>query len=145
VFRSRVLGDLSYAQGRLKKADQMAEIHLRRFIKSLITKKHTPRRSDMSPIGDLIGQTIRGFLAAKRGDIKETEKSVEALNNLYPDPHYRQRNLLNEALDIASKIQVNNLLDFYQATKTSNLILILPGWRRMIQPKVVAYRKVRGK
>ena len=143
MFRARVVGDLAYAQGRLKEADEIAENQLRRFVKGLITEIHTPRQSDMRPVGEFIGQTIRGLWVAQRGDIKEAEKSAEALNKLSPDPHYRQRNLLNEALDIAGKIPVADLIYFYQATKTSNLALILLGWRRMIQPQAITFRKVR--
>ena len=143
MFRARVVEDLSQAPGRVEDADKLAENRLRRFVKSLIRERHTPRKSDLSPLGEIIGQTIRGLWVATRGDIKEAEKSAEALNKLSPDPHYRQRNLLNEALDIAGKIPVADLIYFYQATKTSNLALILPGWRRMIQPQAITFRKVR--
>ena len=144
MFKDRVVEDLSYAPSRLKGADKIAENQLRRFVKGLIAERHTPRQSDLRPVGELIGQTIRGLLAARRGDVEEVDKSVKALTQLSPDPHYRQRNLLNEALYIADKIPVDDLLDFYQATKTSDLTLILPGWKRMVQPHGINYRKVKG-
>ena len=75
---------------------------------------------------------------ARRGDGAEANRSAEALKRLSPDPHYKQRNFLNEALDIAEKIQIYSLFDFYQATKTSDLSLILPGWKRMINSPIRA-------
>ena len=143
MFKDRVVEDLSYAPSRLKGADEIAENQLRRFVKGLITERHTPRQSDLRPIGEFFGQTIRGLWAARRGDVEEADKSAKALTQLSPDPHYRQRNLLNEALYIAEMIPVDDLLDFYQATKTSDLTLILPGWKRMVQPSI-NYRKVKG-
>jgi len=145
VFKIRVEKDLSYAPGRLKEADEIAENRVRRFIKSLIRERHSPKKSDLSPVGEGIGQAIRGFIAARSGDLEETEKSVDALNKLSLDPHYKQRILLNEALSIADKIKVNYLFDFYEATKTSSLVLILPGWRNMIQSPELLYRKVKDK
>ena len=144
MFRARVDGDLSCGPGRLKKADEIAENHLRRFIKGLITERHTPRQSDLSPLGEFIGQTFAGIQAAWRGDVGETEKRANVIIQLSSDFHYRQRNLLNEALDITYNIPVADLLDFYQATKTSDLTWILPDWRRMIQPPAIIYGKVRG-
>jgi len=145
VFRSRVIGDLSYAPGRLKEAEEIAEKLLRRFVKGLITVRHTPRKSDFSPIGEIFGQIVASSLATRWGDVEEAEKSTEALTQLSKDPHYRLRNLLREAFYIAANIQVSDLLDFYQETKTSNLVLILPGWRRRIQPRTSTYRIVREK
>jgi hypothetical protein len=135
VFKSGVIEDLSHTTDRLKGADEILERQLRRLVKGFIREKHTPKKSDVRPVGELLGQTIRGVLAARRGDVDEAERSAEALNRLFPDPHYRQRNQLNEALNIAEKIQIDYLLDFHQATKTSDLVLILPGWKRMIQPR----------
>lgn len=143
MFSSRVHGDLSYAPGRVKKANEIAETHLRRLVRGLITARHTPRPSDLSPMGEIIGHTVALYLTTLWEDDDNTEKSTKALTQLSKDPHYRQRNLLNEALDIAGKIPVADLIYFYQATKTSNLALILPGWRRMIQPQAITFRKVR--
>jgi len=141
VFRSRVIEDLSHATGRLKGADETLERQLRRLVKSFIRERHTPRKSDLSPLGELIGQTIRGVLAARRRDVEEVEKSAEALNRLSPDPHYKQRNQLNEALNIAENLEIDYLLDFCDATKSSDLDNILPGWRRMIRQPEFKYRK----
>lgn len=113
MFKARVVEDLSHAPSRLKGADENAENQLRRFVKGLITERHTPKQSDLRPVGEIIGPTIIGYLAARRGDIEEAEKSAKALTQLSPDPHYRQRNLLNEALYIADKIPVDDLLEFY--------------------------------
>jgi hypothetical protein len=145
VFKDRVVEDLSYAPGRLKQADELAEYQLRRFVKGLIRERHEPKQSDLRPAGEFIGQTIRGIWAARRGDVEEADKSAEALTQLSQDMHYRQRNLLNEALYIAEEIPVDDLLDFYQAAKTSDLTLILPGWKRLVEPKVITYRAVRKK
>lgn len=144
MFKTRVVEDISYAHGRLKGANEIAENQLRRFVKGLITERHTPRQSDMRPVGEFIGQTIAGFLAGRRGDVEETDKRAKALTQLSSDLHFRQRNLLNEALYIADNISVADLIDFYQATNASDLAFILPGWRRMIRPRVLKYRKVRG-
>ena len=143
MFKDRVVEDLSYAPGRLKGADEIAEDQLRRFVRGLIAERHRPRRSDLRPLGDFFGQTLVGTFAALRGDVQEADKSAKALTQLSPDPHYRQRNLLNEALYIADMIPVDDLLDFYQATKTSDLTTILPGWKRMVQPNGIKYRKVK--
>jgi hypothetical protein len=137
------MDDLSYAKGRIKKADEIAENQLRGFIKKLITERHTPKQSDLIPFGEFIGHSIAGYLSAKRGDLEEMEKSTKVLEQLSSDFHYRKRNLLNEALYIADNISVTLLPRFHQATKISDLAVILPSWRRMIPIRVIEYRAVR--
>lgn len=144
MFKDKVVNDLSYAPGRLKDADEIAENRLRRFIKGLIREKHTPRRSDLRPIGDFIGHTIGGLWAARSGDVEEADKHVEALTKFQKDHYYKQRKLLNDALHIADSIPVDNILNFYQATQNLDLSLILPEWKRIVQPRALEYRKKIG-
>jgi hypothetical protein len=120
----------------LKEADGLFEKRLRRLIKALIRQKHTPLNVDLSPIKDFFSDLKDVYWASSRRDEAQIRRSTEALNRFSSDPHYKQRDQLAEALDIADKIQIGSLFDLYQATKTSNLSRILPGWRKMIQPPI---------
>jgi len=143
MYKKRVMEDLAYSHASLREADEFAERSLRNLVKTLIRDNHTPRNSDLSPIGGFFRETIKRYFAARQGNVEEANASADELMKFSRDPHYRKREQLNEAIDIAEHIQVQDLLDFYQATKGADLEFILPGWKR--RKNVLVYRRVQDK
>jgi hypothetical protein len=145
VFRNLVIKDLDYNPNRIREADKQFEIRLRRLIYTLIREQHTPSKSDLTPIGDIIGQTIGVYFAARNGNDAETNRRMEEIDRLSKDPHYKQREQLREALNIVEKIPMDSLMDFYQETKTSRLEYVLPRWRKNIDLPIFYYERKKGK
>lgn len=134
MFKKSVESDLSYIPGRLADAESKFESVFRRLVKDFIRRRHTPRKSDLRPLGEFIGHTLSGIISARLGDVEGAERSAEEIRRFSPDPHFKLRSLMNEALFIASYIPIVYLLDFHEATKASDLTYLLPGWKKKVPP-----------